>query len=163
MLIRQATIADWETIVQIEQTNFSPAEATSPEVIRERLERLPETFLVAIIKDQLAGYIEGPIVAEPRLTDDLFHQTPLNPAIQGYVAVTSLSIAPDFQQQGVGMALLAAMKDLAVAKKCQGIILTCHDYLIPYYEMNGFVNQGLSDSVHGGAIWYDMLWQPATL
>ncbi|PZO94057.1 GNAT family N-acetyltransferase [Streptococcus halichoeri] len=163
MLIRQATIADWETIVQIEQTNFSPAEATSPEVIRERLERLPETFLVAIIKDQLAGYIEGPIVAEPRLTDDLFHQTPLNPATQGYVAVTSLSIAPDFQQQGVGMALLAAMKDLAVAKKCQGIILTCHDYLIPYYEMNGFVNQGLSDSVHGGAIWYDMLWQPATL
>ncbi len=52
------------------------------------------------------------------------------------------------------------MKDLAVTQEREGIILTCHDYLIPYYEMNGFSNQGLSESEHGGAVWYQMIWKP---
>lgn len=28
--------------------------------------------------------------------------------------------------------------------------------LIPYYEKFGYQNQGVSDSAHGGAVWYDM-------
>lgn len=38
-----------------------------------------------------------------------------------------------------------------------GMILTCKDKLIHYYEKFGYVNQGLSESVHGNAVWYDML------
>lgn len=158
MLIRQVQEADWETIAAIERDNFSPQEAATKEAIRERIRLIPDTFLVALIDQKIVGYIEGPVMAKPILEDHLFHHVKSNPVSGGYIAITSLSIDKAFQQQGIGIALLAAMKDLAVAQRRDGIILTCHDYLIPYYEMNGFHNQGLSESEHGGAIWYQMFW-----
>lgn len=160
MLIRHVNQTDWEVIADIEQANFSPQEAVAANVIKERAELISDTFLVAVIANQLVGYIEGPVIAEPRLEDHLFHGVTKNPARGGYIAITSLSVAPGYQKQGIGTALLAAMKDLAVAQDRLGIILTCHDYLIPYYEMNGFQDQGLSASQHGGSVWYQMLWQP---
>ena len=71
----------------------------------------------------------------------------------------SLSISKDFKGQGIGTALIAALKDLAIAQKRQGISLTCHDYLIAYYEMNGFTDEGESESKHGGSSWYNMVWE----
>ena len=57
------------------------------------------------------------------------------------------------------MALLATMKDLAVARKCIGLTLTCHEQLIPYYERNGFIDEGEADSAHGGTTWFNMVWE----
>lgn len=39
----------------------------------------------------------------------------------------------------------------------KGLILTCKEYLIHYYSKFGFYNLGVSDSTHGGAVWYDMI------
>ena len=39
----------------------------------------------------------------------------------------------------------------------QGLILTCKDRLIGFYETFGYRNLGVSESVHGGAVWYDMI------
>ena len=36
------------------------------------------------------------------------------------------------------------------------VVLTCKEKLIHYYERFGFSNCGVSQSVHGGAVWYDM-------
>lgn len=41
----------------------------------------------------------------------------------------------------------------------EGINLTCHDYLIAYYEKHGFVNEGRSQSTFAGETWYDMVWE----
>ena len=125
--------------------NFSPEEAA--------------TFLIAEIDGTVAGYIEGPVIAERYLTDDLFHKVAPNVSQGGYIAVTSLSISKDFKGQGVGTSLIAAFKDLAIAQKRQGISLTCHDYLITYYEMNVFIDEGESKSNHGDSIWYNMVWE----
>lgn len=92
------------------------------------------------------------------LTDDLFQTVQANPNQSGYIAVTSLSVSKPFQKQGIGTTLLAALKDLAVAQKRLGISLTCHEHLISYYEMNGFTDEGLSSSNHGGSTWYNMVW-----
>ena len=35
-------------------------------------------------------------------------------------------------------------------------MLTCKERLIPWYAGFGFVNEGLSASVHGGEVWYQM-------
>ena len=40
--------------------------------------------------------------------------------------------------------------------KQKGVVLTCEKHLVPYYEKFGFVNAGLSGSVHGGDVFYDM-------
>ncbi|HEP1536920.1 TPA: GNAT family N-acetyltransferase [Streptococcus pyogenes] len=159
MLIRQVQGCDLEVIATIESDNFSPQEATTRAVLEERIRLIPDTFLVALIDQEIVGYIEGPVVTTPILEDSLFHGVTKNPKTGGYIAITSLSIAKHFQQQGVGTALLAALKDLVVAQQRTGLILTCHDYLISYYEMNGFINQGISESQHGGTLWYQMIWK----
>ena len=41
----------------------------------------------------------------------------------------------------------------------EGINLTCHDYLIEYYEKHGFINEGKSKSCFAGEEWYDMVWE----
>ena len=75
----------------------------------------------------------------------------------GYITLTSLSISPSAQGLGVGKALLEAMKNLALEEGREGVSLTCHDYLIEYYERNGFVNEGRSDSNYAGEVWYDLV------
>lgn len=44
----------------------------------------------------------------------------------------------------------------ACAQGRKGCVLTCKDKLIQYYETFGFENEGVSESVHGGVVWYDM-------
>ena len=63
MLIRHAREDDWDDVVRIEQENFSPEEAATPEAIAERLETICDTFLIAEIDGVVAGYIEGPVIA----------------------------------------------------------------------------------------------------
>lgn len=159
MIIRHANMEDLEDVVRIEQANFSPAEAATPEAMAERLKVISDTFLIAEIDGKVAGYIEGPVVTHRYLTDELFHHVVPNVAEGGFIAVTSLSVSEDFKGQGIGTSLLAALKDLAVSQNRLGINLTCHDYLIGYYEMNGFVDEGESLSTHGGAKWYNMVWE----
>lgn len=154
--IRQAELSDWEEILAIEQLNFPAAEAASAEVLKEQI---ADTFLLAELHGQLAGYIVGPAVLARYLKDDLFSKVRSNPSAGGFIAVQSLSVHPDFQRQGIGTLLLAALKETAVQQNRQGISLTCHDELIPYFEMNGFVHEGISDSTHGGAVWSDMVWE----
>ena len=159
MLIRHARKEDWADVVRIEQDNFSPEEAATPEAILERLETICDTFLIAEIAGKVAGYIEGPVISERYLTDDSFHKVAPNASEGGFIAVTSLSVSKEFKGQGVGTALIAALKDLAIAQKRKGISLTCHDYLIAYYEMNGFTDEGESESNHGGSSWYNLVWE----
>ena len=74
--------------------------------------------------------------------------------------MTCLSIAKEAQALGVGKRLLKALKEVALEHEREGINLTCHDYLISYYEKHGFVNEGISQSNFAGETWYDMVWQP---
>ncbi|KJQ58167.1 GNAT family N-acetyltransferase [Streptococcus cristatus] len=154
--IRQADLSDWEEILAIEQLNFPAAEAASAEVLKEQI---ADTFLLAELHGQLAGYIVGPAIQARYLTDDLFSKVSANSPEGGFIAVQSLSVHPDFQRQGVGTLLIAALKETVVQEHRQGISLTCHDELIPYFEMNGFVHEGISDSTHGGGVWSDMVWE----
>lgn len=59
--------------------------------------------------------------------------------------------------QGDGAALMNRMIEDAKEKGRAGLILTCKDRLIHYYEKFGYRNLGVSASVHGGAVWYDMI------
>lgn len=55
--IRQADLSDWEEIYAIERLNFPAAESARSEVLKERIEQIPDTFLLAELHGQLAGYI----------------------------------------------------------------------------------------------------------
>ena len=160
MNIRHAFLEDLSAIMLVENENFSAAEAASPQAMRRRLELSTETHLV--IEEEatqtLLGYVSSLPCPTERLTDDLF-DAPSIEAEAPYLAVLSLSILSECQGQGLGSLLLAALKELVLNQGRQGITLTCHEALVPYYEANGFVDLGYSQSSHGGSVWIDMLWQ----
>ena len=64
---------------------------------------------------------------------------------------------PEYQRQGIAAELMNHLIKDAKDKGRKGLILTCKDRLIHYYAKFGYKNLGVSASVHGGAVWYDML------
>ena len=40
--------------------------------------------------------------------------------------------------------------------KLDGVVLTCKENMIPFYEQFGFVDEGVSESEHGGVVWHQM-------
>ena len=157
--IRQADLSDWVEILAIEQLNFPAAEAAGAEVLKERIEQIADTFLLAELHGQLAGYIVGPAVQARYLTDDLFSKVGANPPEGGFIAVQSLSVHPDFQRQGVGTLLLAALKQVALQKNSPAIYLVCKDELLSYFEMNEFIEQGIVDLGVGNKVDFLMCWK----
>ena len=161
MIIRQAQMADLKAIYAIELENFSPEEAISREILSKHIETIPSTFLVAEKNGKILGYLEGPVRPERYLKDISFTEDveDYSYLADGFISVTSLSISKDAQGLGVGKALLKAMKEIAIADERHGINLTCHDYLIAYYEQHDFVNEGRSASTYADEIWFDMVWE----
>jgi len=161
MNIRRATIDDLEAIVAIELENFSPEEAIDETVLAKHIETFHNSFLVAEKDGQLLGYLEGP-VTQTRYVEDRSFTTEVKDESHlpgGFITLTSLSISQSAQGSGVGKALLETMKRIALEEGREGVSLTCHDYLIAYYEMNGFTDEGESESNHGGSSWYNMVWE----
>jgi len=76
-----------------------------------------------------------------------------------FITIQRLSIHPDFKEQGLGTLLLAACKEIAVAQNQKGIQLVCSDELISYYEMNAFINEGISERGDSHAILYEFVWE----
>ena len=72
--------------------------------------------------------------------------------------ISALLIRKVLRADGRGAAplLMRAFIEKARAEGRRGLILTCKERLIHYYEQFGFVNMGVSASEHGGAVWYDM-------
>ncbi|WP_430611821.1 GNAT family N-acetyltransferase [Enterococcus sp. DIV0876] len=142
----------------IEFAGFSPKEAASFEAMRERIAKIPDSFLLAITtEDIIAGYAVGPIIPVRYITDDLFERTISNPTIGGYQSILSLAVAPAYRSAGVASQLLAALKQLAQQHQRQGITLTCREELISFYEKNGYQMEGVSTSAHAGETWYNMV------
>lgn len=161
MKIRQARFSDLDRIIEIELENFSLEEAIPRSVFEAHLREIQTSFLVAEKEGRVLGYIEGPVVPHRHLQDQSFTEEVEDHShiSGGYISVTCLSIAKEAQDLGVGKRLLTALKEVAVEQEREGINLTCHDYLILYYEKHGFVNEGISQSNFAGETWDHMVWE----
>ena len=161
MIIRKAKLADLDRIQEIELENFSVEEAIPRAVFEAHLREIKTSFLVAEKDGHILGYIEGPVVPHRHLQDKSFTEEIEDHSQHsgGYISITCLSIAKEAQSLGLGRKLLTALKNIALEHERQGINLTCHDYLINYYEKHGFINEGKSESKFAGEEWYNMVWQ----
>lgn len=68
----------------------------------------------------------------------------------------SRSVFRRLQRRGVAAALLRQMIASSHTLGLASIALTCKAEKIGYYARFGFAARGISASVHGGAVWYDM-------
>ena len=61
---------DLATIIAIENTGFSPEEAATSEAMAQRIERISDSFIVAVNEENLPiGYVVGPVITERYLSD----------------------------------------------------------------------------------------------
>lgn len=157
---RQVTKNDLPTVIEIENFGFTPEEAAQPEAFEIRIEKIPDSFLIAEDSDgEILGFIDGPVVHKRYITDDLFETVVENPPTGGHQSVLGLAVHPKYRKGGVGSALVEELVKRSRAAERETITLTCRDILIPFYERIGFVNEGKSESTHGGYVWYNMIYQ----
>lgn len=157
LVIRKANDSDVDSIYAIESACFPKAEAASKEAIIERVAVFPEGFLVGELDDEIIGFINGAATSSMHLKDEFFASMSYHEDSGATLMVFGLDVHPEFQRKGYAAELMNAFIDKAVMDNRKRIILTCKEHLIHYYAKFGFVNEGVSESEHGGAKWYDML------
>ena len=155
--LREASLEDWKAIVAIEEANFS-TEAAGAETIQKWIEQGQTNFLIAELNEKIAGYIVGSAVFSRHLTNEMIDNSSKQQQDSDFMTIQRLSIHPEFKGQGLGTLLLAACKEIAVAQNQKGLQLVCSDELISYYEMNAFINEGISERVDSHAILYELVW-----
>ncbi len=148
-------------IAEIEAVCFPSAEAASLDSIRQRAAAFPESFFVAEqdspAQGRLVGFINGCVTNALTICDEMFENVSTHCPNGAYQAVFGLDVLPDFRRQGIASGLMNALIAAARSAGRKGLILTCKEHLIPYYEKFGYRSLGVSQSVHGGAVWFDMV------
>lgn len=157
MEIREATTRELEELIYIERECFPEAEAAKESDIRNRFEVFKENFIVAVEDGKVIGFINGCTTDAPELPDELYHDTSLHKPNGDYQTVFGLNVLPEYRRNGVAAKLITYFIKISKERGRKGIVLTCKDHLINYYEKFGFEFQGVSASTHGGAKWNDMI------
>ena len=140
--IIQASKSDLAEIETLQASSF-PAENQQPShILEESIRKCADTFLLARDENQLLGYVlGGPYPHNPQCLE-----------------IHSLVIKADHQRQGLGTLLLAALKDAAVELEYRGIRLNSPDDLLSYFEMNGFIDVEVTDSLYAASQGVSMIW-----
>lgn len=154
MNIRFAQPKDMKEIYTTELLTFPPQEAAPPETYPYRLNHFPNYFFVAESDDRVVAFLSGRPVAGGGIKDEMYHNEPYP---RGFAfALLSVAVNPEFQGNGFGIALVRRAITAARNMNRECIILACKEDKIGFYKKAGFYENGLSQSSHGGAVWYDM-------
>ncbi len=156
MEIRTAKIEDLEAAVRVEAECFPQAEAASREDIKGRLNAYPNHFWLLLDDGDVIGFVNGMVTDEKDLRDEMYENAGLHDENGKWQMIFGLDVIPAYRRQGcAGMLLRKAIEDAKVQNRA-GVVLTCKDRLVHYYAKFGFVDEGISDSSHGGVVWHQM-------
>ncbi len=147
-----------EQTVEIEQTCFPPHEACSPKMMRERVKKAPDFFLVAVDKEtgKLAGFLNGIATDEEAFRDEFFMDAELHNPNGKTVMLLGLDVLPEYRMQGLAREIMRLYLQNEKERGREKVILTCLDEKIAMYEKMGYQNLGISASVWGKEVWNDM-------
>ena len=156
MNIRYATIADLDHITEIEALCFPAAEAATKESFQQRLTAYPNHFWVLELEGNIISFVNGMVTDMENLNDDMYEDAFLHDEDGAWQMIFGVDTVPEYQRNGYAEQVLNYAIEEARAQGRKGLVLTCKDKLEHYYAKFGFVNEGLSASEHGGAVWYQM-------
>lgn len=154
--IRLATMEDLTQIVQMEAICFPKAEAATRESFEKRLAVFPNHFWLLEKDGEIVSGINGMTTEEESLTDEMYENSNLHNESGAWQMIFGVTTLPEYQGKGYAALLMKQVIADCKAQGRKGIVLTCKDRLIKFYEQFGFVNEGESKSEHGGAKWYEM-------
>ena len=156
MEIRTATLADLPQITEIEAACFPAAEAANAESFQKRLTHYPNHFWLLLDGSTMTGFVNGMVTDEPDLQDEMYDNAALHNESGAWQMIFGVDTIPTYRRQGCAEALLRHVIAEARAQGRKGLVLTCKEALLHYYARFGFQNEGISQSTHGDALWYQM-------
>lgn len=154
--VRTASIDDLDAVSAVEAQCFPLAEAATREEFRQRLLHYGGHFWLLFRGGRLIAFVDGMVTDRPGLTDEMYQRAELHDENGAWQMIFGVNTVPDCRKQGcAGLLLRRAIAD-ARAQGRRGLVLTCKDTLVHYYASFGFVNEGVSPSVHGNVVWNQM-------
>ncbi|WP_405291371.1 GNAT family N-acetyltransferase [Methanobrevibacter sp.] len=156
MIIRKATLDDLDDIANLERECFPVNEAATKDDFRERLKTYPNHFLLLFLEGKLVAFIDGFCTDDADLTDEMYENPNLHDESGDWQMIFGINTHPDYRMQGNASKLMDCFIIQAKQEKRLGVVLTCKKELLDYYSKFGFVDEGISESVHGGVVWNQM-------
>lgn len=155
--IRQVMPKDLDAVARVEAVCFPEAEAAARASFAQRIQTFPESFFVAEKEGEIIGFINGCVTDARTICDEMFEDADYHKPDGAYQSIFGLDVVPEWQHKGIAGQLMNHLIQEAGKRGRKGLILTCKERLIGFYERFGYKNMGISGSVHGGAVWYDMI------
>ncbi len=156
MLIRTATIEDLDEITEIEAECFPAAEAADREAFQQRLQYYGNHFWLLYEEQKLIAFVDGFVTDEPDLTDEMYENAALHDENGAWQMIFGVNTLPAYRRNGYAGKLLKRAITDAKNQGRKGVVLTCKEKLLHYYAKFGFEKEGISQSVHGNVVWYQM-------
>ena len=154
--IRNASMEDVDEITRVEAICFPEAEAAGRESFKMRLEAYPDCFWLMCREGRIISFINGMPSNDKDLCDEMYHDNKRYEKNGSWLMIFGVDTLPEYRHSRLASRVMEKVIEDTRAVGRKGIVLTCKDELLKFYEQFGFVNEGISESVHGGAVWYQM-------
>ena len=148
-----------EYAVYMESVCLPPTDACTREEILDRIAAAPELFITAVDRrtGKLAGILNGIATNEDTFRDEFFSEaSTLHDPDGSTVMLCGMDVMPEYRLQGLAREMIRRCCEKEKAKGRKRLLLTCVEDKIGMYEKFGFHYVGVSASVYGGTVWYDM-------
>ena len=156
MIIRKGTIDDIDLIYSVETECFNKAEAATKEQLKDRLKYYNSYFWLMFDNEKLIAFVDGMATDESDLRDEMYERADLHNENGNWQMIFGVNTIPSYRKKGYAGKLINEVIKDAKKKGRKGVVLTCKDKLIHYYAKFGFINEGISKSVHGNVVWNQM-------
>lgn len=156
MNIRTGSLNDLAAVTKLEALCFPAAQAATEEEFKGRLTYYPDYFWMLEEDGELISFVNGMVTDERDLADEMYADASLHRPEGAWQMIFGVNTHPDWQHHGLMEMLLNRVIADARAQGRKGLVLTCEEHMLHYYSKFGFVNEGVSQSVHGDALWYQM-------
>lgn len=149
IIYRNVKENDLNTIVALESEAFHMDKKMTKRDMVGRIKNYPDTFLVAEDQKtgQVVGYTFGPAFAERYIKDEIYFKNHPNRKNDQYQMILSLVVAKEYRCHKIASHLLQEMNKVAKNEGRIAISLTCLTPLIPFYELNGYENEGKANDI----------------
>ena len=156
MNIRHATLEDLDILDKVENECFPPNEAASRKALEGRLKVYPNHFWLLEDDGKVVSFVNGMVTDLPDLCDEMFDDPHMHNDKGAWQMIFGVNTIPTYRKRGCAGQLLERAIAEAREQGRKGLVLTCKDKLVHYYAKFGFVSEGVSQSEHGGVVWYQM-------
>lgn len=157
MNIQYATSKDITAIAMVEAECFPPEEAATEKEFVERIHYYGNHFWLLFDEEKLIAFVDGFVTDEKDLTDEMYENAAMHNEDGAWQMIFGVDTLPDYREHGyAGMLISHAIED-AKKQGRKGLVLTCKERLILYYEKFEFRDEGATNkSTHGNVVWHQM-------